>query len=276
VTPSYSTSLPITKSFFKSSASSSYSYEQFFTNVTITFTPTQYETTSSLYEIYFRVSTSTTTPIPSTNLFGYYFNTNVSTQSLLNCFNQNSASPNYTSPIFSVVPKNLSGTMYVNRFNLLPPGMIMASVLSNEPVGWLICDGRSINRTTYKDLYDAIGTIFGIGNGSTTFNIPDYRGAFLRGAGTNPNNSSNTSTLNTSQSDGIKNHTHPITDPGHTHTYDKSGSERATGNDNFRGADIYTSTNTSISTTGISINNNTGGINETRPYNWSINYLIKY
>jgi microcystin-dependent protein len=153
--------------------------------------------------------------------------------------------------------------------------MIMPTVLATAPSGWLICNGSAVSRTTYADLFTAIGTTFGVGNGSTTFNLPNYSGAFLRGAGTNPNNSSNTAILNTSQSDGIKAHSHPITDPGHSHTYLRSGAEPATGNDNPRGSDVYTETSTTVNTTGITVNNNTDGISETRPYNWSVNYLIK-
>lgn len=53
------------------------------------------------------------------------------------------------------------------------------------PSGWFLCDGRAISRTEYSVLFDIIGTNFGEGDGSTTFNIPDLRGEFLRGAGTN-------------------------------------------------------------------------------------------
>lgn len=47
--------------------------------------------------------------------------------------------------------------------------------------GWLLCDGRPIDRVKYKSLYEAIGTTHGVGDGVTTFNLPDYRGRFLRG-----------------------------------------------------------------------------------------------
>ena len=51
---------------------------------------------------------------------------------------------------------------------------------STPPDGWLFCDGSAISRTTYSDLFAKIGTVFGSGDGSTTFNIPDTRGRFLR------------------------------------------------------------------------------------------------
>ena len=50
------------------------------------------------------------------------------------------------------------------------------------PDGFLVCDGSAVSRTDYADLYDVIGTIYGTGDGSTTFNLPDYRGRFIEGA----------------------------------------------------------------------------------------------
>jgi len=63
----------------------------------------------------------------------------------------------------------------------LPAGMVMYFANSTTPQGWLHCNGAAIARTTYVDLFDAIGTTYGAGNGSTTFNVPDFRGQFLRG-----------------------------------------------------------------------------------------------
>lgn len=53
--------------------------------------------------------------------------------------------------------------------------------------GWLLCDGRAVSRTTYQALFDIIGTKYGTGNGSTTFNLPDARARTLIGAGTGQN-----------------------------------------------------------------------------------------
>lgn len=57
----------------------------------------------------------------------------------------------------------------------LPIGAVIAYSGSNEPSGWLICDGRAISRTNYSNLFNVIGTTYGAGDGSTTFNLPDYR-----------------------------------------------------------------------------------------------------
>ncbi len=61
---------------------------------------------------------------------------------------------------------------------------LKATAASTAPEGWLICDGSAISRTTFPALFTAIGTDYGVGNGSTTFNIPDGVGRVLVGAGT--------------------------------------------------------------------------------------------
>ena len=53
---------------------------------------------------------------------------------------------------------------------------------SSAPTGWLMCDGTAVSRTTYAALYNIIGTSFGTGNGSTTFNVPDFVNRFPYGA----------------------------------------------------------------------------------------------
>jgi microcystin-dependent protein len=56
------------------------------------------------------------------------------------------------------------------------PGDIKASARSTPSDGWLLCDGSAVSRGDYDALFNAIGTSFGVGNGSTTFNVPDLRG----------------------------------------------------------------------------------------------------
>lgn len=63
----------------------------------------------------------------------------------------------------------------------IPSGVVFPFAGTTAPYGYLICDGRAISRTDYADLFMMIGTSHGIGDGSTTFNLPDYRGNFLRG-----------------------------------------------------------------------------------------------
>lgn len=60
-------------------------------------------------------------------------------------------------------------------------GMLAAFAANSAPTGWLAADGSAVSRTTYARLFSRIGTIYGAGNGTTTFNLPDGRGVFLRG-----------------------------------------------------------------------------------------------
>jgi len=66
---------------------------------------------------------------------------------------------------------------------LFPAGMIVpfAGPAENIPAGWLLCDGAAVSRSDYSNLYSAIGVSWGTGDNSTTFNVPDLRGMFLRG-----------------------------------------------------------------------------------------------
>ncbi|MDD3241467.1 MAG: phage tail protein [Bacilli bacterium] len=63
-----------------------------------------------------------------------------------------------------------------------PIGTIFASAAPTVPSGYILCDGREISRTTYKNLFDIIGTKYGSGDGTTTFNLPNYVNKFLKGA----------------------------------------------------------------------------------------------
>lgn len=60
-------------------------------------------------------------------------------------------------------------------------GMIASFIMNSAPEGWLVADGSPVSRTTYARLFSRIGTLYGSGNGSTTFNLPDMRGEFIRG-----------------------------------------------------------------------------------------------
>lgn len=64
-----------------------------------------------------------------------------------------------------------------------PVGAIMPYGGNSDPAYWLICDGRTVSRTAYAELFAVIGTTYGTGDGSTTFNIPDLRGRVAVGSG---------------------------------------------------------------------------------------------
>ena len=75
-----------------------------------------------------------------------------------------------------------NGTIWAAASNAVDPaGMIGAYPMATCPTGWLQANGAAVSRTTYASLFTAIGTMYGSGDGSTTFNLPDYRGYFLRG-----------------------------------------------------------------------------------------------
>lgn len=79
---------------------------------------------------------------------------------------------------------SLNGGLYVpptSNFNLLPVGMVAPFAGANLPAGYLWCNGQAISRSIYSSLFGAIGTVFGVGDNSTTFNVPDIRGRFPLG-----------------------------------------------------------------------------------------------
>jgi len=60
-------------------------------------------------------------------------------------------------------------------------GSVAFFAFTTPPTGWLKCNGQAVSRTTYSTLFAAIGTTYGAGDGTTTFNLPDLRGEFIRG-----------------------------------------------------------------------------------------------
>lgn len=80
---------------------------------------------------------------------------------------------------------NSANVVAVSAFNAAntgtPAGVIMPYAGSSEPSGWLFCSGNAVSRTTYSGLFSAIGTTYGPGDNSTTFNLPDLRGRVIAG-----------------------------------------------------------------------------------------------
>ena len=85
------------------------------------------------------------------------------------------------------------------------------------PDGWFICDGSAISRTVYADLFAAIGTAFGAGDGSTTFTIPNGQGVGVTGAGTQSiaGRAKGGNSLGDTPEDAIQKHVHTLTDNDH-------------------------------------------------------------
>jgi microcystin-dependent protein len=132
----------------------------------------------------------------------------------------------------------------------------MPFAMNSAPTGWLAADGTAVSRSTYATLFAAIATTYGVGDGATTFNIPDLRGYFVRGTGTNSDGTAS-GTFAAKQADELKSHTHtmyihPATDNG--------------GNTNpARFNDIGFGSSTTQATGGT----------ETRPKNIAMFYCIK-
>ena len=113
--------------------------------------------------------------------------------------------------------------------NTLASGMLMPYAGATAPTGWLLCYGQAISRTTYADLFAVVGTTYGNGDGSTTFNLPDLRGRVVAGKDDMGGSSANrlTSALNGDSlgaSGGDEEHTLTTAQmPSHTHYNDFSG-----------------------------------------------------
>jgi len=69
-----------------------------------------------------------------------------------------------------------------NELDEFMAGQVIFFASATIPAGWLECNGATVSRTTYATLFTAIGTDYGAGDGSTTFQLPDLRGEFIRGA----------------------------------------------------------------------------------------------
>lgn len=179
---------------------------------------------------------------------------------------QDAASRNYVDQVVSQVSGGLPiGAMIMWTSETLPTG------------GWLECNGNEISRTTYASLFAVIGTRWGQGDSSTTFNLPDTRGLFPRGwnHGTSkaapyndPDASSRISAgiggvsgdhVGTLQPDDYQAHSHTYQEPGTSNTVNGVGSVNV--------ANPRSSASTSTSPT--------SGGNETRPVNFSIMFIIK-
>lgn len=156
--------------------------------------------------------------------------------------------------------------------------------LATVPAGWLECNGAAVSRTTYAALFAVLGTTYGVGDGSTTFALPDLRGEFVRGwdhgKGSDPNAGARTSrgdgttgdNVGTKQADEFRLHGHPFrTGDGSVGTPNGDGGlQREGANNNNYPAFTGAVTGTSGQQIGGS------GGSETRPRNVNMMYVIKF
>lgn len=148
---------------------------------------------------------------------------------------------------------------------LVPSGTVSDFAGPTAPVGWLTCDGSAVPRDTYANLFIAIGTTWGAGDGSSTFNLPDLRNRITRGAGVSgvgTTGGADSLTLSVAQLPAHNHpvvdptHVHGITDPGHLHTATTSTSINTAGAATGSAA----AGNTGSATTGITINSAATGV----------------
>lgn len=143
------------------------------------------------------------------------------------------ASPAFTGTPTSTTPPpgdnttKIATTAFVEAaLGIVPSGAMMQYAGVSAPLGWLIADGSAISRTTYAALFAAIGTTYGAGDGSTTFNIPNTKGRVLVGL-----NSTGTFTA-LGGAGGEESHTLSAAEmPSHNHSASASSSSTFSGND---------------------------------------------
>jgi len=196
-----------------------------------------------------------------------------------------------------------------------PAGAVHAFAGAAAPTGWLLCNGAAVSRATYAALFAAIASAHGSGDGSTTFNLPDYRGRIIRGvdggiardpdrAGRTASNAGGntgdnvgsvqaqaTKTPGTAFSTAAQTVTGTVggADGSHTHGYNDNNAINAgtTGLANSPAFAIQFQNSALVTTTTGSPHGhshvlsapastvNGGGDNETRPINAYVNYIIK-
>lgn len=218
-----------------------------------------------------------------------------------------------TLPLEAVPLQQLNATVGSSN-SYLPAGAIQLFAMHAVPSGWLECNGAAVSRTTYANLFATISTLYGAGNGTTTFNLPDLRGMFVRGwdnsrsldpgramgsqqaPANNPHTHGATSSSTQSAHSHVittGSHSHGVNDPGHTHSgtvFQPGAVISATNQAQFfdYGAPGGAYTGISIGTAG-NIGGNTDALQppvyttttiasegiETRPWNMAMVYAIK-
>jgi microcystin-dependent protein len=168
------------------------------------------------------------------------------------------------------------------QVNGSPTGGLMMWPTASPPTGWLLCNGQAISRATYAALFAILGTTFGAGDNSTTFNLPNYTNRVPVGAG----GLYSSAATGGSKDAVVVAHTHSINDSGHVHfppngynwvsdTFSGDGtidSSRVTGPDEKNMSDIASTS----AVTGISIQSSgVSGTDANMPPYLAIYYIIK-
>lgn len=151
------------------------------------------------------------------------------------------------------------GLLGVTNFGLILPGTIVYHAKSTVPSGFLKANGGAVSRTTYSDLFAEIGTTFGSGDGSTTFNLPELRAEFIRGWDDSRGIDASR-VFGSTQIDAFKAHTHSL------NLKNTSSPGAGTGLQRALDTDVVSST----------FMGDGAGSTETRPRNIALLACIKY
>jgi microcystin-dependent protein len=170
-------------------------------------------------------------------------------------------------------------TTAVAVINSVPTGSIQMWPTASAPTGYLLCAGAAVSRITYATLFALIGTTFGVGDGSTTFNLPNYTDKFPYGT--------TVAATGGSADAVVVSHTHTATttatDSGHTHLSNAMGLINGTINFTGTGGTPYNNgnnTNTASSTANITATTTidtagASGTNANLPPYYALAYIMK-
>jgi microcystin-dependent protein len=153
---------------------------------------------------------------------------------------------------------------------LVPAGAVQAFAMNSAPSGWLAADGTAVSRSTYAALFAAISTTYGAGDGSTTFALPDLRGIFVRGSGSQTiSGITYNKTFAVKEGDAFQGHQHAVT---HDALFAVAGHAYQGGN----GAILNAATIQVGNPTTDGANGTPRTASETRPANIAMLYCIKF
>lgn len=171
-----------------------------------------------------------------------------------------------------------------------PVGSVVAFAGDTPPTGWLLCDGRPLSRTGYAALFTAIGTVHGTPD-ATSFNVPDYRGYFLRGAdlnaGRDPDRSGRTpmaaggrsgDAVGTVQSPAVGTHNHGASAVMGGSPFSSTASANSEMRNGFAsGGNFHDNGHAGVSRQPlpVSVSVQAAGGSESRPLNASVNWIIR-
>ncbi len=175
----------------------------------------------------------------------------------------------YLSGVTSAVQTQLDGKLSALA------GTVIMYAGSSCPTGTIAADGSAVSRTvTYDDLFAVVGEVYGVGDGSSTFNVPDARGVFVRGKGSQTISAIvYTGTAGTTQGDTFQGHYHTITN---TYSLVAQGADSGTNAGRSNSGSVVTSPQgiTAAITDGTNGTPRTG--TETRPANITLLFCIYY